>query len=104
MVAVLENNLNDETPHLTVRVRGMTCRHCVREVTGWLRDVPGVRTVSADAATSLVALSGSIAIADVLAALSGSSYVAELADGTGAGSDERALPTHRDSVEPEETS
>lgn len=100
MVGVLDNNLN-ETPRLTLRVRGMTCRHCVREVTRWLRDVPGVRTVSADAATSLVGLGGSMAIADVLAAFSGSSYVAEVVDDTGAANEEFAFPTHRDPVEPE---
>jgi copper chaperone CopZ len=100
-VTVLENNLNDETPRLTVRVRGMSCRHCVREVTRWLRDVPGVRTVTADAAASLVALGGSMAIADVLAALRGSSYVAEVVDDMGAAREEYALRTGRDSVEPE---
>jgi transposase len=34
-------------------VGGMRCRHCVREVTARLRDVPGVDTVTADADRSI---------------------------------------------------
>ena len=55
-------------------VGGMTCRRCVREVTSRLRDVPGVERVTANPARSLVHLSGSINLADVLAALEGTTY------------------------------
>jgi copper chaperone CopZ len=54
---------------LTLRVPGMTCRHCVRKVTAVLRDVPGVQLVQADLTTSTVVLHGNPAVSDVLAAL-----------------------------------
>ena len=54
---------------LTLRVPGMTCRHCVRKVTAVLRDVPGVQLVQADLTTATVVLSGGATVADVLAAL-----------------------------------
>jgi copper chaperone len=54
---------------LTLRVRGMTCRHCVRKVTAVLRDVPGVQLVQADLTTATVVLRGEHMVADVLAAL-----------------------------------
>ena len=55
-------------------VGGMTCRRCVREVTSRLRGVPGVERVTANPARSLVHLSGSITLADVLAAFEGTTY------------------------------
>jgi copper chaperone CopZ len=55
-------------------VGGMTCRRCVREVTSRLRDVPGVERVTANPARSLVHLSGSMTLADVLAAFEGTTY------------------------------
>jgi copper chaperone CopZ len=55
-------------------VGGMTCRRCVREVISRLRDVPGVERVTANPARSLVHLSGSITLADVLAAFEGTTY------------------------------
>ena len=54
---------------LTLRVPGMTCRHCVRKVTAVLRDVPGVQLVQADLTTSTVVLHGNPAVSDVLSAL-----------------------------------
>jgi copper chaperone CopZ len=54
---------------LTLRVTGMTCRHCVRKVTAALRDVPGVQLVRADLTTTTVVLHGDPAVAEVLAAL-----------------------------------
>jgi copper chaperone CopZ len=54
---------------VTLRVPGMTCRHCVRTVTAALRDVPGVQLVQADLTTSTVVLHGEPAVTDVLAAL-----------------------------------
>ena len=55
-------------------VGGMTCRRCVREVTSRLREVPGVERVTANPARSLVHLSGSITLTDVLAAFEGTTY------------------------------
>lgn len=52
----------------------MGCRRCVREVTSRLRDVPGVETVSADAAASRVSLGGTMTPTDVLASFDGTSY------------------------------
>ena len=54
---------------LTLRVPGMTCRHCVRKVTAVLRDVPGVHLVQADLTTTTVVLSGEPTVVEVLAAL-----------------------------------
>ena len=56
------------------------CRHCVREVTGWLRDVPGVETIVADASAGTVVLSGTMAVADVLATFSGSDWTPRVLD------------------------
>ena len=69
---------------LNVFVAGMSCRRCVREVTARLRDVPGVETVSADPVDCMVRLSGSMELADVLAAFTGTTYRPQL-DGTGGG-------------------
>lgn len=55
-------------------VDGMGCRRCVREVTGRLRDVPGVVTVTADATQSRVTLSGTMTAADVLAAFTDAAH------------------------------
>ena len=62
-------------------VGGMSCRRCVREVTARLRDVPGVETVSANPGDCVVRLSGSMQLADVLAAFAGTTYRPQL-DGT----------------------
>ncbi len=59
-------------------VGGMRCRHCVREVTARLRDVPGVETVMADAGSSVVRLAGTMRVDDVLGALGGLSDPVEL--------------------------
>ena len=53
---------------------GVGKRRCVREVTGWLRDVRGVESIVADAGTGTVVLSGTMTVADVLAAFGGSKY------------------------------
>ena len=57
-------------------VDGMACRRCVREVTGLLRDVPGVETVSADARRSRVSVTGTMTLSDVLEALATTQFVA----------------------------
>ena len=59
---------------LELVVGGMTCRRCVREVTSRLRDAPGVECVTANPASSLVHLSGSLTFADVLVAFEGTTY------------------------------
>ena len=63
---------------MTLYVGGMGCRRCVREVTARLRDVPGVQMVVADSATSTVRLGGSMTDEEVLDALVGTTYHAEL--------------------------
>jgi copper chaperone CopZ len=65
-------------PQLSLFVGGMSCRHCVREVTARVRDVPGVETVSANPGDSLVRLSGSMQLSDVLAAFEGTPYRPEV--------------------------
>lgn len=71
-------------PEIRLLVASMRCRRCVREVSGWLRDVPGVRTVTADAETGIVVLGGTMGLADVLAAFVGSSYRPRQLDGPAA--------------------
>ena len=63
---------------LSFHVEGMGCRRCVRDVTARLRDVPGVETVSADLGHGLVRLSGSMQLADVLGAFTGTTYRPQL--------------------------
>ncbi len=58
----------------------MRCRHCVRKVTGWLRDVAGVQTIVADAKTGTVLLGGTMTLADVLAVFDGSGYAPQVLD------------------------
>ena len=71
-------------PQLNLFVGGMSCRHCVREVTARLRDVAGVETVTADLGDGVVRLTGSMQLADVLAAFTGTTYRPQL-DGTSSG-------------------
>jgi len=63
---------------LHLLVGGMGCRHCVREVTARLRDVPGVERVVADASTNRVRLTGSMSRTDALGALSDTTFVARV--------------------------
>jgi copper chaperone CopZ len=65
---------------LNLFVGGMSCRRCVREVTALVRDVTGVETVSANAGDCTVRLSGSMQLADVLAAFAGTNYRPRLDD------------------------
>ena len=65
---------------LRLRVDGMGCPRCVREVTKWLRDVPGVETVAADATAGEVLLGGAMQLDDVLAAVAASPFDATVLD------------------------
>lgn len=56
----------------------MRSRRCVREVTARLRDVAGVHTVVADAATATIHLGGSMALEDVLDTFVGTTYDPEV--------------------------
>ena len=71
-------------PEIKLSVGSMQCRRCVREVTGWLRDVPGVETLTADAETGIVVLGGTMDVTDVLAIFVGSSYRPRLLEGPAA--------------------
>ena len=68
-------------PEITLSVGSMQCRHCVREVTGWLRDVAGVETITADAKSGTVVLRGTMTVADVLAVFTGSDYTPQVVGG-----------------------
>lgn len=67
-------------PEIRLSVGSMSCRHCVRQVTGWLRDVPGVETITADAKTGTVVVGGTMTAADVLAVFRGSDYAPRVVD------------------------
>jgi len=56
----------------------MSCRRCLRDVTSRIRDVPGVRAVSADAAAGTVVVDGTMTTDALLSALDGSSYGVEV--------------------------
>jgi copper chaperone CopZ len=70
-------------PEVRLSVNAMRCRHCVREVTSWLRDVPGVETVVADAAANTVLLGGTMTVADVLAVFNGTEYAPRVLHSSG---------------------
>ena len=59
----------------------MGCRHCVRQVTGWLRDVPGVETIVADAGEGTVVVSGTMELQDVLAVFADTQYIPQVLPG-----------------------
>ena len=68
----------DPSRQLSLFVVGMGCRRCVREVTARLRDIAGVETVTANPADHVVRLSGTMRLADVLAAFTGTAYRPQL--------------------------
>ena len=81
------------TSDVTLLVTGMSCRHCVRQVTACVRDVPGVETVEADRVTGEVRLRGRFALADVLSALARAGNEARVGDGSVVPTSGGAAPT-----------
>jgi copper chaperone CopZ len=73
-----ETHMHNRT--LELFVSGMGCRQCVREVTARLRDVSGVEIVSANAGRSIVRLTGTMSLANVLSAFEGTTYTLRLLD------------------------
>lgn len=63
---------------LAFHISGMGCRRCIREVTGRLRDIPGVVTVTADASRCRVVVRGTMTARDVLATFEDSAHVVTL--------------------------
>ena len=43
---------------IVLHVDGMICRHCVRTVSAWLSDVPGVVTIEADLVERTIRITG----------------------------------------------
>ncbi len=70
------------TREVVLVVTGMSCRHCVREVTACLRDVPGVETIQADRATCQVRLRGHFVLSDALSALARAGNQAQILAGS----------------------
>jgi len=68
---------------LILYVEVMRSRREVREVTGRLRDVSGVETVTADPSQSLVRVGGSMTVEAVLTAFASSRYAPQLVGRTG---------------------
>ncbi|WP_162529897.1 heavy-metal-associated domain-containing protein [Nocardioides caldifontis] len=89
---------------LELFVPDMGCRRCVREVTARLRDVPGVQTVTVDAARSHVTLTGTMTAADALAALPGAGgHLTRLDAGDGVDGAAAASAAARSRARPGET-
>lgn len=61
---------------LRLQVPGMTCRSSVRAVTAHLRDVPGVTTLTADAGTGELWVTGELLEEDLLRELAGIGFPA----------------------------
>jgi copper chaperone CopZ len=73
-------------PSQWFQVPQMTSRRCVREVSAWISDVPGVRTVEARLDTATLHVTGTADCAAVRAAIRQAGYSATaLQDGTPAG-------------------
>lgn len=68
---------------IALMIDGMRSRHRVREVTARLRDVRGVETVAADPGRSVVRLTGTMTVDDLLGALHGLGYPMQLLDESG---------------------
>lgn len=65
---------------LTFSVEGMRCRRCVRRATALVRDVEGVRAVTADAQSGLLTVSGTMTGSDIVTAMRDTNYTARLID------------------------
>ena len=79
------------------QVPQMSSRRCVREVSAWISDVPGVRTVEARLDTATVHVTGTADPAAVEAAIRHAGYTATaLPDGTHADSTAGDSATNHD--------
>lgn len=59
-------------------VDGMRCRRCVRQATALLRDAPGTATVTADASTSRITVTGDLTDEVVLQALADTDFAVRI--------------------------
>ena len=74
-------------PSQWFQVPQMTSRRCVRDVSAWISDVPGVRTVEARLDTATVQVTGTADAAAIEAAIRRAGYTATaLPDGRSADS------------------
>ncbi len=65
-------------------VEGMRCPRCVREATARLRDLPGVATLTADRDSGRITVTGDVAATELLEALAGSTFAAQIVAATAA--------------------
>jgi copper chaperone CopZ len=63
---------------IQLTVEGMRCRHCVRQATAMLRDIPGIATVSADPSTSRISITGDVSEDDVLQAFTDTTFAVRI--------------------------
>lgn len=71
------SNSQEPTPQETVfSVPAMTCRHCVRAVSGQVRDVKGVIALEADTTTRTIRVQGAADPDAVLSAIGAAGYEA----------------------------
>ena len=70
---------------LSFRVPAITCRDCVRKISGRVSDVPGVRTVEVDLVAGVVRVTGDAEPAAVRAAIASAGYRVTDLDGVGEG-------------------
>jgi copper chaperone CopZ len=66
---------------LNFSVDGMRCRRCVRRATALVRDVDGVRSVTADAESGLLTVIGTMTSSDIVASLRNTTFTARLVEG-----------------------
>ena len=72
---------NEASPIIALHVPEMTCRSRVRAVTARVRDLPGVETVAANAATATLVVHGSVTEPTVRAVLAEMGFPAARREG-----------------------